>query len=122
MPVARFILLFVESPEASTRWYAALLEEQPIEQSPTFAMFRLAEGLMLGIWSRHTASPIVTAQPGGSEIGFTVANAASVEATHAAWTAKGVVIAQAPTVMDFGTTFVGLDPDGHRLRVFAPVT
>ena len=22
--------------------------------------------------------------------------------------------------MDFGRTFVGLDPDGHRLRVFAP--
>jgi hypothetical protein len=25
-----------------------------------------------------------------------------------------------PTKMDFGTTFVALDPDGHRLRVFAP--
>jgi hypothetical protein len=22
--------------------------------------------------------------------------------------------------MDFGCTFVALDPDGHRLRVFAP--
>jgi hypothetical protein len=22
--------------------------------------------------------------------------------------------------MDFGRTFVALDPDGHRLRVFAP--
>jgi hypothetical protein len=30
-------------------------------------------------------------------------------------------IAQAPTAMDFGMTFVALDPDGHRLRVFAPV-
>ena len=26
----------------------------------------------------------------------------------------------APTAMDFGFTFVALDPDGHRLRVFAP--
>ena len=120
MPVARFILLFVESPEASARWYASLLDQQPIELSPTFAMFRLSDGLMLGLWSRHTAEPTVTAQPGGGEIGFTVADAASVEATHAAWAAKGVVIAQAPAAMDFGATFVGLDPDGHRLRVFAP--
>ena len=33
---------------------------------------------------------------------------------------RGVKIAQAPTRMDFGYTFLGLDPDGHRVRVFAP--
>jgi catechol 2,3-dioxygenase-like lactoylglutathione lyase family enzyme len=27
---------------------------------------------------------------------------------------------QSPTELDFGRTFVALDPDGHRLRVFAP--
>jgi hypothetical protein len=27
---------------------------------------------------------------------------------------------QPPTDMDFGRTFVALDPDGDRLRVFAP--
>jgi predicted enzyme related to lactoylglutathione lyase len=26
---------------------------------------------------------------------------------------------QQPTDIDFGRTFVGLDPDGHRLRVFS---
>jgi hypothetical protein len=31
-------------------------------------------------------------------------------------------MAQTPTEMDFGTTFVALDPDGHRLRVFATPT
>jgi predicted enzyme related to lactoylglutathione lyase len=29
-------------------------------------------------------------------------------------------VAQPPTRMDFGFTFLALDPDGHRLRVFAP--
>lgn len=33
---------------------------------------------------------------------------------------RGLSIAQAPVAMDFGMTFVALDPDGHRLRVFAP--
>ena len=39
---------------------------------------------------------------------------------HATWVAKGLAVIQTPTDMDFGHTFVALDPDGHRLRVFAP--
>ena len=34
--------------------------------------------------------------------------------------AGGLTILQAPMQMDFGTTFVATDPDGHRLRVFVP--
>ena len=36
------------------------------------------------------------------------------------WRARGVEIAQPPTRLDFGYAFLGLDPDGNRLRVFAP--
>jgi predicted enzyme related to lactoylglutathione lyase len=39
---------------------------------------------------------------------------------HAEWKRRGLTIVQAPTRLDFGTTFVAVDPDGHRLRVFAP--
>ena len=49
-----------------------------------------------------------------------VADAEAVARTHADWKSRGLPIAQAPTAMDFGHTFVALDPDGHRLRVFAP--
>ena len=45
---------------------------------------------------------------------------AAVEAAHVRWSAQGAPIAQSPTRMDFGYTFVALDPDGHRLRAFAP--
>jgi hypothetical protein len=45
---------------------------------------------------------------------------AAVEATYTAWKKPGPTIAQVPTRMDFGTTFVALDPDGHRLRLLAP--
>ena len=44
----------------------------------------------------------------------------SVTATHAAWSGLGVRVIQPPVRQDFGYTFVALDPDGHRLRVFAP--
>jgi predicted lactoylglutathione lyase len=57
---------------------------------------------------------------GGAEIAFAVNGLETVKSMHAAWSAKGLKIAQRPAGMDFGFTFVALDPDGHRLRVFAP--
>ena len=115
-----FILLYVESPAASAAFYADLLGRPPADSSPTFVMFALASGVMLGLWSRHTVEPRSAAAPGASEVAFTVPDAAAVEAMHAEWKRRGLKIAQAPTRMDFGTTFVAIDPDGHRLRVFAP--
>jgi catechol 2,3-dioxygenase-like lactoylglutathione lyase family enzyme len=114
-----FVLLYVDNPPASARFYADLLGTPPVESSPTFAMLPLKTDVMLGLWSRRTVEPIASA-PGGGEIAFTVADAAAVESTHADWKQRGLPIAQAPTAMDFGHTFVALDPDGHRLRVFAP--
>ena len=115
-----FVLLYVENPTASAAFYADLLDKQPVDASPTFAMFAMESGVMLGLWSRHTVAPAATVPPGGSEIAFTVADATAVEATHQDWRKRGLTIAQEPTAMDFGHTFVALDPDGHRLRVFAP--
>lgn len=115
-----FVILYVNSPSASAAFYAELLGKQPVEASPTFAMFAMTSGVMLGLWSRHTVEPAATAAGGGAEIAFTVADAEAVRATHADWRRRGLPIAQEPTAMDFGHTFVALDPDGHRLRVFAP--
>jgi len=121
MPDPNFILLYVDHPPASARLYADVLGKAPIESSPTFAMFALESGGMLGLWSRHTVEPAAAASPGAAEIAFAVADHAAVTQTYADWTAKGLRIAQTPVDLDFGHTFVALDPDGHRLRVFAPV-
>ena len=120
MPPSHFILLYVDQPEASARFYAKLLDRPPIESSPTFAMFALGDGLMLGLWSRSTVEPRPTTNPGASELAFTMASDADVDAAHVRWRGQGLPIAQPPTRMDFGYTCVGLDPDGHRLRAFAP--
>ena len=119
MSYPNFILLYVKSPTESVAFYADLLGKAAAEASPTFAMFALDSGVMLGLWAAHTVQPAATAA-GGAEIAFAVDGIESVNAMHAAWAAKGLKIAQAPTAMDFGFTFVALDPDGHRLRVFAP--
>jgi catechol 2,3-dioxygenase-like lactoylglutathione lyase family enzyme len=114
-----FVLLYVENPPASVAFYADLFGKPAVETSPTFAMLPLDAEVMLGLWSRHTVEPVATA-PGGGEIAFTVADKEAVERTHADWKGRGLPIVQAPTAMDFGHTFVALDPDGHRLRVLAP--
>ncbi len=117
-----FLLLYVDSPKVSGAFYRELLKLEPVEQSPTFVLFALESGLMLGLWSRCKVEPATAGSAGASELAFTVKNAAAVDATYAAWGERGVRIAQAPVDLDFGRTFVGLDPDGHRLRVFAPTS
>ena len=120
MPNFSFVLLYVENPPASAGFYADLLGHPVIETSPTFAMLPLTDSVMLGLWSRKTVEPKAVANAGASEVAFTVADAAAVRATFADWKQRGLAILQEPVRMDFGDTFVAVDPDGHRLRVFAP--
>ena len=119
MTEPNLVLLYVDSPQGSAVFYAGLLGRKPLEASRNFAMFELRPGVMLGLWARSKVEPLATV-PGGQEIAFTVANEDEVNATHDEWYKQGMTIAQEPTRMDFGHTFVALDPDGHRLRVFAP--
>jgi catechol 2,3-dioxygenase-like lactoylglutathione lyase family enzyme len=117
-----FIIFYVDSPAESARFYADLLGKPPREASPTFAMFALESGVMLGLWSRHTVEPAAAGAAGSGELALAVADNAAVRSHYADWGKRGLRIAQAPTDLDFGHTFVALDPDGHRLRVFAPVS
>ena len=49
-----FVILYVKSPTDSVAFYADLLGKAPVETSPTFAMFALDLGTMLGLWAAHT--------------------------------------------------------------------
>jgi predicted enzyme related to lactoylglutathione lyase len=113
-----FVLLYVEEVARSAEFYSRLLEKPIVESSATFAMIPAAPGLMLGLWRRDGVAPKATGGPGAGEIAVTLADAAAVDAAHARWSAQAP-IAQPPTKLDFGYTFVALDPDGHRVRVFA---
>lgn len=113
-PELSLILLFVKNPVASAAFYSKLFGLPPVEQSPTFALFALPNGIQLGLWSRYTAEPTITASAGASEICFSSEN---IDALYDAWGAQGITIIQKPTEMDFGRTFVALDPDDHRIRV-----
>ena len=113
-----YVLLFVENPVASAAFYSSLFDCKPVEATPTFALFELSSGIRLGLWSRRDAEPMVITRGGGSELGIPVADDDALHALYADWKARGLAVVQPPTDMDFGRTFVVLDPDGHRLRVF----
>lgn len=119
VPNPNFLIFHVDNPQESGKFYTDLLGHEPVESSPTFVMFALGSGLMLGLWSKHTVEPAAAAAVGGAELAFTLENVPDVDTVFAAWKAKGLRFLQEPTTMDFGRTFVAVDPDGHRLRVFA---
>ena len=119
MTSPNFILAYVADAPKSAALYEKLLDAKPVEASPNWAMFAFPNGLALGLWSRDEVEPRATL-PGGSEIGFPVESDAAVQTTRDAWARLGLKILQEPTRMDFGLTFTAADPDGHRLRVFAP--
>ena len=120
IPHVSFVILFVKTPLESGTFYQRLLGLDPVEQSPTFVLFALPNGLMLGLWSRTTAKPSVLAEAGSSEICFSETSAESVDKLFAKWSGLGVSMAQTPVAMDgMSRTFVALDPDGHRIRILA---
>jgi predicted lactoylglutathione lyase len=115
-----YILLYVDDPLKSAAFYSELTGKKPVELQSTFALFVLESKFKLGLWKKGDVQPATDAKIGGSEICFTVESSEEVKRTVADWRKKGLRILQEPTELDFGFTFTALDPDGHRLRVFAP--
>jgi predicted lactoylglutathione lyase len=114
-----FVILYVADVQKSEAFFAEILGRPARESSPGFAMFVAAPGVMLGLWRADAVTP-KSGLPGGGEICLTLDSAAAVDALCEQWRAKGIEIAQEPTRLDFGHAFVGLDPDGHRVRAFTP--
>ena len=113
------VVLYVDDAQASSTFYQTLLGCPVAQSSPKFVVLPLGNDVMLGLWQRDAVVPPSASQPACSEISWAVANEEAVRATYETWTTRGVRIAQPPTAMPFGHTFVALDPDGHRLRVLA---
>lgn len=114
------VILYVEDPLKSAAFYEKLLRAKPVEASPGFAMFTLTAPTMLGLWKRADVKPAPTAPAGSNEVGFQVEADAMVDQFFAAAKDVGASVLQEPTLLDFGYTFTVADPDGNRLRVFAP--
>ena len=118
-----FILLYTKSPGESQKFYTKILKKEAVESSPNFVMFALDSGLMLGLWASHDVEPKPLFNPqlsAQNEIAIAVDENKTVDEMFLDWGNLGVSIVKQKTMMDFGYTVVSTDPDGHRLRVFAP--
>jgi catechol 2,3-dioxygenase-like lactoylglutathione lyase family enzyme len=118
MAFPSFVLFHVAEPLKSAGLYSRLFGLEPVQSSPNFVLFLLPNGLKFGLWERNDVQPPAKGEPGSEELIFQVASDEEVDTLFAQWTAEGLVVAQTPTRMDFGYTFVVLDPDGHRLRAY----
>lgn len=113
-----FILLYVEDPAKSAEFYRVALGMEPLEQSPTFAMFKLNQQTMLGLWIRSGVEP--AAGDSRAEIAFSLPADSEVDAEQARLKANGAMELLAARHLDFGYSSVVADADGHRLRLFHP--
>ncbi len=111
------VILYVSDMARAVAFYAERLSTGPVESSPNFALFALPSGILLGLWGRHDVKPEAGAGSSGFELFFPAADRGAVDAAYREWSGRGCAIAQAPEAMDFGYSFVALDPDGNRLRV-----
>jgi predicted enzyme related to lactoylglutathione lyase len=118
-PVFDWTLLHVADPLKSADLYAKIFGVAPVDTAKTFSMFALPNGMKIGLWLKEDVEPKATA-PGGVEMSFTEADRDAVAERAEAFRKLGLTILQEPTDMDFGFTFTAADPDGHRIRVFAP--
>ena len=122
MLVPQFTILYVANPTRSALFYRELFGREPVEESPTFAMFVFESGARLALWSSATVEPAVTQTAGAMELAFTLPDNATVDRLSDEWLARGLTLIQAPTKMEFGYTCMALDPDGHRLRLYCSAT
>ena len=119
-PPKHMILLYVADPIASLEFYEMILGTKAIDAAPTFAMLPFNESTILGLWIESGVKPPSSSKAGATELGFHLNSREDVDDEFTKWKSKGVAIVLERTKLDFGYTFVGLDPDGHRLRVFTP--
>ncbi|WP_457581913.1 VOC family protein [Ensifer canadensis] len=117
MAKANLIVLYVDDPLASIDFYRKLLDNEPLVTFPAFSSIELQDGFVLGLWARDTVVPSPSKTGNLCELAFMVKDEAAVRAHYEKWRGSGLPIVQDLTKMDFGPTFVALDPDGHRLRV-----
>lgn len=116
------IILYVSDVDESTRFYAGLLDAKPIEQYSEFSVFALSDNMILGLQAKSGIDPKPQPQFGGVEICMSDVSHQDVDDIYSKWCDLGVEIIMKPTTLDFGYTFVAIDPDGHRLRICATDT
>lgn len=114
------VVFYVEDIEASQRFYAKIFDAKSDALSPTFVFIPLLPNLSLGLKQLNQTVLPANKSGGGAELSLIVENEIELDELYQEWKSNEVRFSQQPTALVFGKTFVALDPDEHRIRVFAP--
>ncbi|MBL4829297.1 MAG: VOC family protein [Aliivibrio sp.] len=112
-------VLYVDDIEISKKFYTDTFECEGQVLSPTFVSFPLGTEVTIELKQIAQAEPSATITGGGTELSLVVENPERLHKLYDQWKLKGVTFLQVPTELVFGLTFVAIDPDEHRIRVFA---
>ena len=111
------IVLYVDNIETSSPFYQKLLGLKPVEASETFHQFTLSNGMSIGLKTRHSVSPPSNSHSNdNNELAFVVNDREKVDVFFSNSKELGIQTSHKPALESYGYTFVGLDPDGNRLR------
>lgn len=113
------IVLYVESVQLSMVFYKKVFECEPKLLSPTFVVVEFAENVKITLKQTDALTPSSSVRGGGTELSIPTINRTELDTLFEKWQALGVNFAQEREESVYGINFVALDPDGHRLRVFA---
>ncbi len=113
------IVLYVENVQLSMAFYEKAFECQPTLLSPTFAVVEFAENVKITLKQADALTPSSQVRGGGMELSIPAPSGAELDNLFEKWKQLGVTFAQDREESVYGINFVALDPDGHRLRVFA---
>ena len=114
------MVLYVHDVAESARFYSALLDGKPSHLSENYAQFELRPGVGLSLWRTGDVVPACEGTGCRTELDFVVEDAQQVERYYQRLSTLDVTILQGPTQLDFGSSLLACDPDGHRLRIIAP--
>ena len=115
-------ILYVENIELSKKFYTEIFERDAQILSPTFISFCLSKSCTLELKQLAQVSPITDTTGGGTELSIQVPDTKSLNELFVRWKNIGIKFLQPPTELIFGLTFVAVDPDKHRIRVFTQNT
>jgi catechol 2,3-dioxygenase-like lactoylglutathione lyase family enzyme len=110
-------VLYVEDIDISRKFYSDIFECEGVVLSPTFVSFPFG-GALIELKQRAQALPPTQTTGGGTELSLSVEDPKTLRIIYELWEAKKVKLIQDLTELVFGITFVAVDPDGHRIRVF----
>ena len=113
------IVLYVENVELSMAFYESAFECRPKLLSPTFAVVEFAENVKITLKQTDALTPSSHVRGGGTELSIPAMSRVELDNLFEQWKKLNVVFAQECEESVYGVNFVALDPDGHRLRVFA---